>query len=480
MRKLLAWFRSHPIFAGCTVFLALCVCLHFFLNWKAERRWQTYATEARARGVKLNLTDFAPPKIPDEENFAALPMMRAMMKAGAKSPMALPTANPPSFGDPLKGERLDWQKWQSYFKDAGFISETTDSPPRDVLRALEHYAPQFQEWSEWRTRKQCRFDLDLNAGAAIPFPHLGLFANAAKLFSLRAQTQLALGNSVAAYDDFRNCLQAYFSLANEPALICGLVRITCLQTAIWTAGAGLADHSWDDENLQKIAEDFAAVRVWDGYKYSFASERGFGNGIEDKYIDKSPWERASEISAIPGLPGFSGPPIGYAFALLMPDRMFRDNQLRANRYFDELLGRVNAEGTKYDPDRATPSGADQFQGIDDVWFAFFKISAPVFSTVAEMFALVQTRLDQGTLAIAIERFEIKRGLPPKSLTELAPDFIARVPDDIYSAKPMIYRRKEGGGFVLYSVGPNLSDDGAAAFDKSKSAARQPDLVWPYP
>ncbi|MEO7317979.1 MAG: hypothetical protein ABIZ56_03210, partial [Chthoniobacteraceae bacterium] len=76
MRKLLPWIRSHPILSIVSGLVALCSAAHFFLNWRAERRWQTYAEAARARGVKLLLTDFEQPEIPDAENFAALPMMR--------------------------------------------------------------------------------------------------------------------------------------------------------------------------------------------------------------------------------------------------------------------------------------------------------------------------------------------------------------------------------------------------------------------
>ena len=190
MRKLSVWIHSPPIIATLGAFVGLFLVAHFFLNWRAERRWQTCVVAARARGVKLHLTDFERPEIPDAENFAALPIMRAVFSNGAKSPMALPGKDRPTFGDARKGERMDWEKWQAYFKDAGFISATTDSPPRDVLRALEHYSPQFQEWSEWKTRPQCRFALDLKAGAMMRLPHLGTFSDAAKLFSLRMRAHL--------------------------------------------------------------------------------------------------------------------------------------------------------------------------------------------------------------------------------------------------------------------------------------------------
>ena len=85
MRKLPAWLRSHPIVSILLAVAALLAGMHFFLNWQAERRWQAYVKEGRARGVKFGLTEFAPPKIPDEENFAALPMMRAIMHPARKN-----------------------------------------------------------------------------------------------------------------------------------------------------------------------------------------------------------------------------------------------------------------------------------------------------------------------------------------------------------------------------------------------------------
>jgi hypothetical protein len=182
--------------------------MHFFANWRAEVRWQHYCTEARARGVKLTLAEFAPPEIPDAENFAALPMFRAIFNGGVQRPMELPTTNGkrPEFGNAVKRERIDWTAWQTFFKDAGYIAETTDSPPRDVLRGLEHYAPQLKEWSEWPNRPRCQFELELDKGFAMPLPHLSPFTDAAKLFALRMRAHLVLGDSAAACADFRSGL----------------------------------------------------------------------------------------------------------------------------------------------------------------------------------------------------------------------------------------------------------------------------------
>ena len=471
MRKLSAWIHSHPIIAMTSAFVALFLVSHFFLNWRAERRWQAYAEAARARGVKLHLTDFERPEIPDAENFAALPMMRAVFANGAKSPMALPEKDRPTFGDVRKGERMDWEKWQAYFKDAGFIAETTDSPPREVLRALEHYTPQFQEWSEWKTRPHCRFALDLKAGAAMPLPHLSTFQHAAVLFSLRMRAHLALGDSIAASADFREGFQAYNALVEEPTLICGLVRISVLSILIDGIGDGLANHAWTESDLAKIDADIATVRMWEDYRFSMSSERGFTNWIHEIISKSPPSTRSQFLTGIAGM--WTGP--GPVVIACVPNRIYRDNQLRANQYFDEMQARVSADGMRFDPDGATPSGPETLSGFDTLYF-FLLRQFSSFRLVENKFALTNARLDQTRLAIAIERCRIARGAIPESLAELVPDFIAELPRDIYTGQPMIYRRKEVGGFLLYSVGPDRRDDGGA-FDARNSEKNQPDWVW---
>ena len=71
---------------------------------------------------------------------------------------------------------------------------------------------------------------------------------------------------------------------------------------------------------------------------------------------------------------------------------------------------------------------------------------------------------------------MERSTFPDQLTELVSGFVAALPDDIYTGKPMIYRRKEDGGFLLYSVGPDRRDDGGAANPK-RNEMQQPDWVW---
>ena len=54
-------------------------------------------------------------------------------------------------------------------------------------------------------------------------------------------------------------------------------------------------------------------------------------------------------------------------------------------------------------------------------------------------------------AIALERYRQTTGNWPRSLDQLVPDYLADVPIDFYSRKPLVYRRVDCG-VVVYSVG----------------------------
>jgi hypothetical protein len=66
------------------------------------------------------------------------------------------------------------------------------------------------------------------------------------------------------------------------------------------------------------------------------------------------------------------------------------------------------------------------------------------SMVPALFALAAYRADHGAY--------------PAELTVLVPKYLPAIPEDLFSGGPLRYKR-EGPGYVLYSVGPNGKDDG---------------------
>ncbi len=71
---------------------------------------------------------------------------------------------------------------------------------------------------------------------------------------------------------------------------------------------------------------------------------------------------------------------------------------------------------------------------------------------------VRTQLDMACTALAVERHRLANGRLPGRLEELVPSFLDRVPMDPWNdGKPLSYRVKENGEFVVYSFGRNGTD-----------------------
>jgi len=83
-----------------------------------------------------------------------------------------------------------------------------------------------------------------------------------------------------------------------------------------------------------------------------------------------------------------------------------------------------------------------------------------------------------TLAAALTCYHAEHGRWPAELKELCPSLLKTIPTDRFSVKPLVYRPSKDG-YLLYSVGKNLRDDGGQReprSDKISSAARKDDIA----
>jgi serine/threonine protein kinase len=84
----------------------------------------------------------------------------------------------------------------------------------------------------------------------------------------------------------------------------------------------------------------------------------------------------------------------------------------------------------------------------------------------------ETGVTLAVVGFQLKRYKNEHGAYPESLTALTPEFMTEVPLDEFDGKPLRYRR-EDEGFILYSVGTNLVDDGG---EDSRGAG---DYVWRF-
>jgi len=80
------------------------------------------------------------------------------------------------------------------------------------------------------------------------------------------------------------------------------------------------------------------------------------------------------------------------------------------------------------------------------------------------------------VGLAVERYRLAEGHLPESLDNLVPVYLEAVPVDPFNGKDLRYRVRKTG-FVIYSVGEDLSDDGGAERDTRRRDSNDKPLPW---
>jgi hypothetical protein len=144
-----------------------------------------------------------------------------------------------------------------------------------------------------------------------------------------------------------------------------------------------------------------------------------------------------------------------AAGLRTADRPARERELR--KFADDL---------KALKEKATDPGNDLTgENIGNVVIA---LMMPAFTKVQAADDRTEQRSRNLHIAFALAAYRRDAGRYPANLDELAPKYLAAVPADLFSGKPLVYR-PTGDGYILYSVGTNGQDDGGRSYDDDPPA-----------
>ena len=92
-------------------------------------------------------------------------------------------------------------------------------------------------------------------------------------------------------------------------------------------------------------------------------------------------------------------------------------------------------------------------------------------------------MDGSRIALGLAVYKGRFHRYPEKLAELRSKLGWHVPEDPFSGKDFSYKRR-GDGFLLYSIGPNLKDDGGAEVERdrrfgSRLEDEPGDIVWEF-
>jgi hypothetical protein len=309
-------------------------------------------------------------------------------------------------------------------------------------------------------------------------PHLARMKGLTMLTQVRATAELEAGRSAEALEDLKLGLRFSDSIRDEPILIDHLVRVATLAINLQSIREGLIRHAWSDTQLIELETYLASVDVLAEYKLAMRGERALcvagvdylrRQGLRGEPMYYLGNEDGGSFCA----PGLSLAPGGWFYQnMLIISRMHQDFTRpavdeRAHRVFPDL----SADGERALQKMRTGP-----------YTIFAKLLLPALEKAVRRSARMQTYADATRVGCALERYLLANGKFPDTLEPLAPRFIESIPNDVIDGKPLRYRRHSDGGYVLYSVGWNQTDDGGVlAWTKDKKQTSvdvtQGDWVW---
>jgi hypothetical protein len=265
--------------------------------------------------------------------------------------------------------------------------------------------------------------------------------NVAELLRWDATLRAQEGDVSGALRSCRCVLHCGRVIGDEPIHVSQLVRIALANMAVSMAERALAQGEADDAELSALQSLLEAeaehprlrimARALRGAMHWTLSAIAAGDFTPAEYARKLPPKQRDLVEAWP-----TGPTIRAAHAQV----------LREMTRWVEITGRPLPEQRRLTEEweRAQPPVVKRL----------LSSFAAGWSTLYPRF---QAALDSSRAALAVERYRRARGDWPGDLAALVPAFCKEVPKGPYDGQPLRYRRV-ANGVVVYSVGPDLTDD----------------------
>ncbi len=436
------------VFITTIIILFVSFSCHSIVNITTSRSLNRTIQQAKAEGVKLTPEEVIPPPVPDEENAA--------------------TVYQEAFNliDKLKEKyktEWDYMPYESTKK----IEKLTTQEKNNIKNIMKD--PDFVKFytliDKAVNMPHCRFDIKYEKGTDMLLPHLGKMRQCARLVAARTYILTENKKYNDALNSVKTGLKLGESLTDEPILVSQLVRIAIDVIAKNSLNYLLnkedisfsKDNYYDlisiiDKKNRKITRSLNGELVLFG-RYVFEKDIPFGYSLRNILNRQNTY-----------LPGIYGSLVGNYLTqpILKNDYAF---------YIQYFLGLIDYSQKPY---YLVKNKLDE---LDRKFFTYntFSMSKHILSLIflpsitrsIEQQSNYNACLDILKLSLALKIYKEKYGNYPETLSSLVPDIIPEIPIDPFTGNDYIYR-KEGRGFIVYSVGPNEKDDGGISDTKQNS------------
>ena len=310
-----------------------------------------------------------------------------------------------------------------------------------------------------------RYFIDFRDGFDVQLPHLAKLRQLARLLSLEAWVACVERHPDTAVNDILDIVPIAESLKDEPMFISQLVRIAVHGIACSTLETAMNRVTLSEENLKRLQEGLA--RELPPIDQGFFLDRGMigDETMRQAYVYHHGYIHLA-LGDFTGSP-YAGDSSDFLLASTAANAAVPILDVVGFEAFNRLImNRTSASLREWGRSAARLNSLANRPRFDDIWTEGIQSRAylalvfmPALGRAYDSEFKIRTELDMARTAVAAERFRLAQGRLPKQLDELVPAFIERTPADPWNdAKPLSYRIKENGEFVVYSWAQNGKDD----------------------
>lgn len=295
-------------------------------------------------------------------------------------------------------------------------------------------------------------------------------------------------------------LEAFAALArmeqDEYTLVAQMIRVGVASLGLTTTWEALQAPGWTEPQLERLQKAWEPVDLVEAVEKDLVGERAGGYELF-AMVRRSSGPQAGRTITTGWNTG--SPPPKATFEDLMMGHVFfpfyKLTSIDADElsYLETMQGAVvalrlsKAHRPWREANQAVTNSVarvNQLVGaLDRIRHYISLMSIPNYTRAGKTAVHTETERQMTLAAIALKRFQLRHGQLPPTLEALVPELLPAVPYDYMSAKPLVYRLKADGSYLLYSVGDDGKDDGGdptLAPSASAGLWGGRDVVWPSP
>ena len=405
--------------------------LYAWLYLWPEKAIERELAKIRARGEPVTLEELAPPEIPDAENAAKIYEQAYACYQDSE----------------------DWKRmYQIEAKDSADWSEEDIKIMRDYI---EKNADCLRLLHEAANYDKCRFPLDYSQGYMMPLPHFSKMREFTRFLTRNALLKAKEGEIDEALESIWAGLRLGNALLDEPILRSQLVRIAIDGLIFSRLQKILDENDADSEILKRLLDELDVEESREAFTRCLQGERSMQTDFFEILTKDAAqlWQMVLRW----GGPSPQAPVVGKGYRIVLG---LSRPLIRRDEIFSLSIMRrmIDLSKLPYHQAKADLNKLEQDMANLPFYRILSKMFLPSLTRSYVIEARHEARVSLAQLALGLKIYKAEKGKYPDSLSELVPEILSQLPKDPFTGKDFVYK-KEGEGFLVYSLNENARDDG---------------------